>query len=54
MVSPIPVVINRSDEPVKTIYHFSGSGKYFPLAIQASSLAEAQKIYNKKRVPYEK
>lgn len=38
----------------KKIFHFSGSGKYFPLAIQADSLEQAQKIYNEKRVPYKK
>lgn len=38
----------------KQIFHFSGSGKYFPLAIQAKTLEEAQKIYDQKKIPYKK
>ncbi len=48
-----PIVMNKSDKPEKTIFHFSGSGEFYPLAIEATSLPEAQKIYRKKRVPYE-
>lgn len=36
------------------LYHFSGSGKYFPIAIQASSQEQAIKIWETKRVPYQK
>lgn len=41
-------------KPQKQLYHFSGSGKYFPLAIQAASLEDAQKSWKKHRIPYKK
>lgn len=36
------------------LYHFSGSGLYFPLLVHASSEDDAVDIWLKKRVPYKK
>ena len=37
-----------------TEYHFAGSGRYYPVSIRAANEAEALKIWEQKRVPYQK
>lgn len=47
--NPIKAEDKIEAEVAKTAYHFSGEMKYVPLSVEADSLEEAQKIWEKKR-----
>ena len=46
-----PKVEITENEKTQKLYHFAGSGVYFPVAINAESIEQATEIWLKKRVP---
>ncbi len=52
-VSPTQsAAINSISRALKALFHFSGSGQYFPMSIYARSLEDAQRVWNKSKVAY--
>lgn len=44
-----PIEETPAEETAKIAYHFPGEMKWQPLSVEAESLEEAQKIWEKKR-----